>query len=230
MEFVMIPGGCFMMGSPASEQGRNDDEKQHRVCVHEGGSFWMGKYEVTQEQWRKVMNNNPSYFQSQGAKRPVERVYWINIQNFISKLNEQTGKKYRLPTEAEWEYAARGGTSTRYWWGDQAPVCRKGARNEANCNTSLCRPSGTVPVGSYQANQYGLYDVVGNVYEFTCSAYQRNYNGAEKKCAPGNFRKEVVMRGGSWKSSATVVRAAFRHRVYPANLNKEFGFRLVLDQ
>ncbi|WP_417915306.1 formylglycine-generating enzyme family protein [Candidatus Electronema sp. JM] len=114
MDLVYVPGGCFQMGSPESEQGREDAEKLHEVCVD---GFWMGKTEVTQGQWQKVMGSNPAEFQK-GDDYPVEQVSWDDAQDFIKKLNGKAGRKYRLPTEAEWEYAARAGTSTAYFWGD----------------------------------------------------------------------------------------------------------------
>jgi formylglycine-generating enzyme required for sulfatase activity len=116
MELVYVPGGCFQMGSPESEQGRDDDEKLHKVCVD---GFWMGKHEVTQGQWRKVMGGNPSAFKK-GDGYPLEQVSWDDAQDFIKKLNGKAGGKYRLPTEAEWEYAARAGTSTTRFWGDSS--------------------------------------------------------------------------------------------------------------
>ena len=113
-EMVVIPGGSFKMGS---DDGDADEKPPHSVSVRQ---FAMGKYEVTQGQWRAVMGNNPSEFRNCGDNCPVEQVSWEDIQQFLKKLNQKTGKQYRLPSEAEWEYAARAGTTTKYWWGDKA--------------------------------------------------------------------------------------------------------------
>jgi formylglycine-generating enzyme required for sulfatase activity len=106
------------MGSPATEPERNTNERQHEVCIH--SDYEIGKYEVTQGQWKAVMGNDPSRLLKQGDDYPVERVSWNDVQDYLTKLNQKTGKQYRLPTEAEWEYAARAGTTTAYWWGSQA--------------------------------------------------------------------------------------------------------------
>ncbi len=171
MELVYVPGGCFQMGSPENEEGRYDDEKLHEVCVD---GFWMGKNEVTQGQWKKVMGSNPAKFQK-GDEYPVEQISWDDAQDFINKLNGKAGRKYRLPTEAEWEYAARAGTSTARFWGDSpdaackyANVADKTAKKKNfdwtihNCNDGYAE---TAPFGSFQPNSFGLHYMLGNVWE-----------------------------------------------------------------
>ena len=162
------------MGSPSSEKARSDDERQHTVSV---GEFWLGETEVTQAQWQAVMGSNPSKFR--GNDLPVESVSWKDVQEFIRKLNARSGKRFRLPTEAEWEYAARAGTQTAYYWGEGF------GRNNANCWGCGSRwdKRQTAPVGSFKPNAFGLFDMLGNVWEWTCSKYKKSYDGTEEKCA-----------------------------------------------
>ena len=215
-ELVAIRGGCFQMGSSASEEVRADDERQHRVCVDD---FAIGKYEVTQAQWQAVMGSNPSHF-SGCSDCPLERVSWNDVQEYIEKLNARTGKHYRLPTEAEWEYAARAGTQTPFWSGDCIHTDQAnydGNYDYAGCGakTGVYREK-TLPVGSLQANPWGLYDVAGNVYEWTCSLYDKKYGGAESKCAGKNDAGSRSLRGGSWLTDPRWVRAAGRYGDAPA--------------
>jgi formylglycine-generating enzyme required for sulfatase activity len=218
---VHIRGGCFEMGSPASEIGRYDDERQRRVCVN---AFKLGKYEVTQAQWKAVMGNNPSRF-SGCENCPVEQVSWNDVQGYIGKLNARTGQHYRLPTEAEWEYAARAGTTSAYPWGDSV------GRNRANCDGcgSQWDDKRTAPVGSFAPNAWGLYDTAGNVWEWTCSAYDQDYGGAERRCAGKNDAGSRVDRGGSWGNVPRGVRSANRGRDAPDNRGSYLGFRLAQD-
>jgi len=151
MELVYVPGGCFNMGSPPEEKDRYDDEGPvHEVCVD---SFWMGQYEVTQGQWEKVMGANPSNF-TKGGNYPVENVSWNDTQDFIKKLNKKYDKQYRLPTEAEWEYACRAKGSGRYCGGDDLDAVAWYDKNSG---------SSTHAVGGKQANAFGLHDMSGNV-------------------------------------------------------------------
>ncbi|MFO1370862.1 MAG: formylglycine-generating enzyme family protein [Candidatus Competibacteraceae bacterium] len=218
-EMVKISGGCFQMGSPESETRRDSDEKQHRVCVKD---FEIGKYEVTQGQWQAVMGDNPSYFK-RGDNYPVENVSWNDVQTYLRKLNQKTGKTYRLPTEAEWEYAARAGTTTAYWWGDTV------GHNQANCDGcgSQWDNQQTAPVGSFRPNTWGLYDTAGNVWEWTCSLYDQDYGGVEIKCANKDTDGPRVLRGGSWLNGSKWLRSAARNWFNPQDGDNGWGFRLA---
>jgi formylglycine-generating enzyme required for sulfatase activity len=219
MKFRRIPGGSFRMGSPSSEEGRRSDETPHIVSV---GEFWLGETEVTQAQWEKIMGSNPSSFR--GSDLPVEQVSWNDVQEFIRKLNRRTGKRFRLPTEAEWEYAARAGTQTARYWGDGI------GRNNANCDGCGSRWDNrrTAPAGSFKPNTFGLFDILGNVYEWTCSQYKASYDGSEQKCA--DSASTYSLRGGSWFNKPRRVRAAHRGSyVYPDNRSNFLGFRLARD-
>jgi formylglycine-generating enzyme required for sulfatase activity len=218
MKFQKIPGGSFRMGSPSSEQGRYNDETPHTVRVD---VFWLGETEVTQAQWQAVMGSNPSKFK--GNDLPVEQVSWHDVQEFIKRLNARSGKRFRLPTETEWGYAARAGTQTVYYWGEGI------GNNHANCDGCGNRWDNrqTAPVGSFQPNAFGLHDMLGNVREWTCSAYKTSYAGSEQKCAvsAGGYS----LRGGSWYDGPGRVRAAFRSGNFPDYRLYHIGFRLARD-
>ena len=206
---VRVAGGTFMMGSPASEKGR-DDECQHQVPV---SSFSIGKYEVTQAQWRAVMGTNPSNFKG-CDDCPVEQVSWNDVQSFIKKLKEKTGKTYRLPTEAEWEYAARGGNKSKGF-------LYAGSSNLGNVAWYVDNSgSRTHAVGGKSPNELGLYDMSGNVWEWCQDIY---------KPYPGCSRTEEgrVSRGGSWDHSSYNCRAAARD--YDVPDGGFVGFRLALQ-
>ena len=251
MEFVWIPDGTFEMGSPEGEAGRDGDERQHEVRISQG--FWMGKYEVTQGEWEAVMGENPSEFKACGARCPVESVSWEDVQEYIRKLNEResgSGYRYRLPTEAEWEYAARAGSAGatpegelrilgknnapvldgQAWYGGNSGVSYEGASNcsgweERQYDAILC---GTHPVGQKRANEWGLHDMLGNVWEWTGDWYGEEYpSGAvtdPRGPASGSGR---VVRGGGWSNSARDVRSADRTSYSPGSRFSDFGFRLV---
>ena len=217
MEFVWMPTGRFEMGSPADEEGRNDDEVQREVRI--GRGFWMGKYEVTQGEWEAVMRSNPSWFSNCGSRCPVEQVSWEATQEFIRRLNErESGSeyRYRLPTEAEWEYAARAGTTgVRY--------------GELDLIAWYWNNSGgtTHPVGQKQANAWGLHDLLGNVWEWVGDRYGEYPAGsAEDPTGPstGSYR---VFRGGGWYAYARLVRSALRYYYSPGARSSSIGFRLV---
>lgn len=214
-ELVRLPGGCFQMGSPENEPDRGDDEYQHRVCVE---AFEMGRYEVTQRQWQAVMGNNPSSFKG-CADCPVAKVSWNDVQDYLARLNGRTGGTYRLPTEAEWEYACRGGVAgQRYCGGDDED---RVAWYEGNSGGK------THPVGRKAANGYGLYDLTGNVYEWTCSLYNEDYGGAEKECTTRDTPGRRAVRGGSW-FDPDWVRSAFRAGFDPTSRSFGLlGFRLA---
>ena len=221
IETAFIPGGCFQMGSPESEQGRSSYEGPvHKVCVND---FEMGRYEVTQGQWVKIMGSNPAEFQKD-ENHPVEKVSWNKVQEFIQKLNKKTEKKYRLPTEAEWEYAARAKTTAARYWGDDIS-CEQAMYGNNKDGDDSCAgyigsekgliPYSTAPVGSYPPNKFGLYDMLGNVSEF-CS---------DRLNGKGENR---VFRGGSLNDSEREVRSAFRYGLPPHERDGGIGFRLVL--
>ncbi len=214
-EMVAITGGCFQIGSPKKEKYRDADEKQHEVCVE---NFEIGEYEITQAQWQALMDNNPSQFK--GENLPVESVRWSEVQHFIEKLNQKTGKNYRLPTEAEWEYAARAGTTTPFYTGQLI------TDKQANFDSVVGK---TTAIGSYPANPWGLYDMAGNVLEWTCSGYVEVYNGSEKNCISNNdssFRR--VVRGGSWAIyHSQNLRSAHRYWLHSDVADSNLGFRVA---
>jgi formylglycine-generating enzyme required for sulfatase activity len=203
-DMVLIKGGTFLMGCPDSHIG------QHEMQVND---FYMGKYLVTQTQWQAVMDDNPSYFK--GDNLPVECVSWWGVQNFITKLNFKTGQNYRLPTEEEWEYACRGGTTTPYYTGFVI------TEKDANACRIIKK---TTVVGSYPPNPYGLYDMTGNVREWTESEYQEYYLGEKF-----NNGELVVLRGGSWKTDPEELRSTARSSYRPDNGDNSRGFRLARD-
>ena len=219
MEFVRIPAGSFLMGSPEDEESRNINERQHEVRISR--DFWIGKYEVTQEEWQAVMGTNPSRFMG-CARCPVERVSWGDTQEFIKKLNEREspgGHRYRLPTEAEWEYAARAGTTAAHY-GELDSVAWY-------CDNSDKR---THPVGQKLANAWGLHDMLGNVWEWMDDWYSR-YTGSEMTDprGPATGTRRVV-RGGSRHVYADRVRFAIRCSFLPGIRRGTIGFRLVRTQ
>ena len=228
-EMVRIKGGCFQMGSPETETDRDNDERQHAVCVKD---FEIGVYEVTQGQWKAVMGDNPSYFKN-GDDYPVENVSWDDVQTYLGKLNQKTGGNYRLPTEAEWEYAVRAGMTGPFWTGrcvttDQANYDGNYGYSESDCGvkTGVYRQK-TLPVGSFKPNPWGLYGTIGNVWEWTCSTYDERYGGAEQKCSDKDTSSPLAVRGGSWNSAPAWVRSAGRSGNDPSNRLNYQGFRLA---
>ena len=253
MEFAWVPAGRFVMGSPGGEEGRSVDERQHEVRISQG--FWMGKYEVTQEEWEAVMGSNPSDFESCGARCPVERVSWEDVQEYIRKLNEResgSGYVYRLPSEAEWEYAARAGSGgatpegelrilgrhnapvldVQAWYGGNSGVSYAGGDD---CSGWEGKQYGAVrcgphPVGLKKANGWGLHDMLGNQAEWTADWYGAYRSGSvtdPRGPSTGWFR---VIRGGSWTDNARMVRSAYRNRYLPGGRRGDLGFRLVRTQ
>ena len=221
MEFVWVPEGCFQMGSPEDEKGRSSDEGPvHEVCLD---GFWMGKYEVTQTQWQQMMGNNPSNFT--GENLPVENVSWNDVQEFLQTLNKQAGKEmYRLPTEAEWEYAARAGTETTYSFGGDTDKLDDYAWYSSNSGSQ------THPVGELKPNAWELYDVHGNVWEWCQDWYDKEYYSKSPQENPqglssGTYR---VLRGGSWGNAPNNCRSANRGRNPPDYWSNFFGFRVVV--
>ena len=216
LEMILIPAGKFVMGSPESEKGRSKGETQHEVTFTK--AFYMGKYEVTQEQWESVMGNNPS-IKIKGARLPVTNVSWNDCQDFIKKLNAKTNGGYRLPTEAEWEYACRAGTTTKYSVGDKITP------KDANYRDS--KIGEPVAVGSYKPNAFGLYDMHGNVWEW-CEDWYADYQAGAvtdpKGPATGERR---VLRGGSFNFYVWNTRSSFRFNLSPTSRYLFYGFRLA---
>lgn len=225
VEFIKIESGCFHMGrDPNTEQGAKDELPRHKVCITK--PFYIGKTEVTQDQWMKIMDFNPSKFK--GGDRPVERVSWNTVDEFLMVLNEQEwGARYRLPTEAEWEYAARAGTATRYFFGDDPGELAEYAWY-ANQDTA----EQTHPVAAKRPNPWGLHDVYGNVWELVNDRYgSEYYSHSPTDDPPGpNTGHLRVDRGGGWRHGEKHCRSAERDRVAPRLMESDLGFRLVLEK
>lgn len=222
IELVLVKGGCFQMGDTFGD-GQADEKPVHTVCVDD---FYIGKYEVTQGQWQSVMGNNPSFFKNCGEKCPVEQVSWNDIQEFITKLNTKTGKKYRLLTEAEWEYAARSGGKKEKYAGTSSDVeLGKYAWYTANYAGSIH------PSGQKQPNSLGLYDMTGNAWEWCQDWYgEKYYSQSPQKNPtgpPSGTRR--VLRGGAWLFEPAGIRAATRYRLTPESRGDLYGFRLSLS-
>ena len=246
-EMVFIKGGIFTMGSPANEAGRESNERQHSVSV---GNFYLGKTEITNAEYARCVSAGACKapeWQERGSKynlqtgtskhyqgftspqQPVVGVSWHNAQSYAQWLSKLTRKRYSLPTEAQWEYAARAGTQTAYSWGNAVSRSHANYGAEACCDGKAAgadRWIKTAPVGSFPANRFGLRDMLGNVWEWTCSAYDRYYDGPEQRCAPNNDARQRVLRGGSWFYSPGNVRSAFRFSNPATNQNGDIGFRL----
>ncbi|MDR2696368.1 MAG: formylglycine-generating enzyme family protein [Deltaproteobacteria bacterium] len=223
MEFVLIPAGSFMMGTaPHATEGSRDERPARQVTISK--PFYLGKYETTQAQWEAVMGNNPSKFK--GPYKPVEQVSWHDAQEFIKRLNAREGHgRYRLPTEAEWEYAARAGTNGAWFFGDDANELSKYAWYGANAKNT------THPVGQKPANPWGLHDVYGNVWEWVQDWYGGSYSAKSpghdpKGAAIGLYR---VLRGGSWFRLAGSCRSGTRASEPPDHRGDSLGFRLALS-
>ncbi|MBD2136446.1 formylglycine-generating enzyme family protein [Anabaena sp. FACHB-1237] len=231
LEMVEIPGGSFNMGSPESEKGWNNNESpQHEVNVP---AFAMGKFAVTQEQYQQVMGENPSGFK--GAKRPVETVSWNDADKFCKKLNQitqKTGRSYRLPSEAEWEYACRAGTTTPFHFGETITsdlANYDGTVTYASEAQGIYRKQ-TTDVGSFAPNSFGLYDMHGNVWEWCQDNWHDNYKNAPKNGSAWTSQSDdrQVLRGGSWFSLPDNCRSAIRSNYFNRdNRSIDFGFRVV---
>jgi formylglycine-generating enzyme required for sulfatase activity len=227
MTFAWIPPGTFLMGSPESEVERSNDEVQHRVTLTR--EYWLGIHPVTQAQWQAVMGANPSTFKGDD-RCPAENVSWDDCQEFVKTLGQKTGKRFRLPTEAEWEYACRAGTTTPFFFGETF------ATDQANYDVYYTYGQGkkgvyrqkTTPVGSFPANAWGLYDMHGNVWEW-CQDWYGPYSENDIKDPQGSDKGDArVLRGGSWYDFPARCRSAYRHRRGPGFRNGGWGCRVVL--
>jgi len=249
MKFVEIPSGSFMMGTATKSTAdcpKDDpftEKNEYKECVESKTSsvsknetprhkvnvksFYMQTTEVTQLQWYKVMGNNPSEFKKEklgydSRNNPVESVGWYDAKNFVKKLNQKEGtNKYRLCTEEEWEYAARAGSDTKYFFGDSSSQLGRYAWYDKNAYDmgKGHRGYGTHPVAKKQPNKWGLYDMLGNVWEWTSSCYTKNYNS-------GCYKNYKVLRGGSWLNNANYLRSAIRFSISPDGRRNFNGFRL----
>ncbi|KAA6187354.1 SUMF1/EgtB/PvdO family nonheme iron enzyme [Thiohalocapsa marina] len=268
---VSVAAGCYAMGSPADEPGREADERLHEVCVD---AFMLGKYEVTVEDFARFVDATdyrsdaergvggqygcwtfdrengdstwgyhvwaswitPNKYQESRSGHPVSCVSWNDAMAYANWLSKETGRRFRLPTEAEWEYAARAGErSTRYW---PASGLETACRNASVADTGHAWADGfdcddrhewVAPVGTFASNPWGLFDMLGNLWEWTCSEYDAAYGGIEKRCAPASSDAPRVLRGGAWNSGPSLVRAAYRNRNFPEARYSFVGFRLAQD-
>jgi len=247
MKLALIPAGQFLMGSPLDEPERDSDEGQHEVMITK--PFYIGVYEVTQRAYERIMTKNPSVFHQKNGgslEHPVEQVLWGESVEFCKKLSDlpeekQAGRAYRLPTEAEWEYACRAGTQTVFHFGNRL------SSTQANFNGHF--PYGgadqgpylqkTAKVGSYQPNGFGLYDMHGNVAEWCSDWYDPEYYRHSPKEDPQGPPKGVVptgfggfyhvVRGGCWLDEGRGCRAAYRFRLMPSDRYRLVGFRVVCE-
>ena len=216
---VYVEGGTFTMGATSEQRSDaySNEKPTHQVTV---SSFSIGKYEVTQEEWQAVMGSNPSYFK--GTKRPVEEVSWNDCLEFIRKLNAMTGKQFRLPTEAEWEYAARGGNRSRGYKYAGSNMIDNVAWYDGNSGDK------THVVGQMAPNELGLYDMSGNVYEWCYDLFGSYSTGVQNNPAGPSLGYNRVSRGGGWYYSARLCRVSYRHIPARGYRSYLFGLRLAL--
>ncbi len=219
MEFVFVKGGCFTMGDNSDE-----DNPVHEVCVND---FYMSKYVVTQEQWKTITGSYPKSLSSCGDNCPAQQISWDDVQDFIGKFNQRTGKRYRLPTEAEWEYAAKGGVRNEKWAGTNSESeVGDYAWYSGNANGKVH------PVGQKKPNGLGLYDMSGNVWEWVQDWYDKHYyKDGPKNNPPGpSSGMSHVFRGGSWSRNAMFVTTSVRSRITPGCSLDYYGFRLAMTE
>lgn len=232
MKLVLIPKGTFMMGSPESEEGRGEDETQHQAT--NSHDYYLGVTEVTQGQYEKIMGKNPSHFQkpvlrkSDCSMHPVEKVSWEDAVDFCKRLSElleekKAGRVYRLPTEAEWEYACRAGSKMAYCFGNDSKSLGDYAWFNANSNAQ------THPVGEKKPNAWGLYDMHGNVHEWFLDWYgEYSQDAVADPSGPSNVSTRAC-RGGAWNSNPFFCRSAYRRKPGLQGLQMFHGFRVALS-
>jgi formylglycine-generating enzyme required for sulfatase activity len=232
MKLVLIPKGTFTMGSPIEEEGADEDEQQHQVTISK--DYYLGVTEVTQGQYEKVMGTNPSYFQkrvirkSDSSMYPVEQVSWEDAVEFCKRLSDlpqekAAGRVYRLPTEAEWEYACRAGSKSAYSFGNEQDSLAAYAWFSENGDRK------THPVGQKKPNALGLYDMHGNVWEWCSDWYGEYPKGAVSDPVGPREGSLRVGRGGSWDDEAALCRSANRGRLNPSGRTLDIGFRVALS-
>jgi formylglycine-generating enzyme required for sulfatase activity len=217
MEFIIIKPGCFNMGS---NDGQDEEKPIHRVCISK--PFYLGKTEVTKSQWEAVTDSNHDLFK--GDNRPIEQISWTSVQSFIQQLNGKVnGNPYRLPTEAEWEYAARAGSSSIYYFGDVVDPLRQHAWFQNNSDGK------THPVAQKLSNQWGLYDMYGNVWEWVQDWHDKDYytNSPTNDPQGQSSGSNRVIRGGSWSNDSVRCNSAYRSYYQPNGSSTIIGFRLV---
>jgi formylglycine-generating enzyme required for sulfatase activity/streptogramin lyase len=227
MQFVWIRPGTFLMGSPSMEEGREADETQHQVTIKQG--FYLGRHEVTQAQWHTVMGGNPSYIK--GDNLPVESVDWDDCQVFCRKLGQMDGYRYRLPTEAEWEYACRAGAKTPFHFGDTITTDQAnyyGIVPYGKGKQGIYRRA-TTPIGSFPPNAWDLFDMHGNVFEWCADRYGAYPEGNVKEDQGGENGSTRIVRGGSWDTGPKGCRAAYRPWYAPGVHFYQIGCRVVLS-
>jgi formylglycine-generating enzyme required for sulfatase activity len=224
MEFVNVPAGRFVMGSPPGEKGREAQERPHEVTITR--PFHLGRFEVTREQWRRVMGEDPSHF-TEALDVPVERVSWIEVRKFLRRLEARSpGSRFRLPTEAEWEYACRAGSATAYNTGDTLSLAQANILPAEGAGRAAGR---TTRVGSYAPNAWGLYDMHGNVWEWTADEHCPYLEGATTDPRGRCGAALKVIRGGSWYFGADSARCALRYTHRPQDRGFSLGFRVVRE-
>ena len=239
LQLTWVEAGCFNMGSPSGERDRGGDESSHQVCVK---GFWIGATEISNAQFRRFKPDHDSgAYQGRPLNRdaqPAVNLNWASAKAFAEWLSWEVGggKRFRLPTEGEWEYAARAGTTTRYYWGNDidpryANFSDRNDPSGASVGSLDDRQAVTAPVGSYQPNNLGLYDVAGNAWEWTCSEYDPNYGGQEQGCSDKRANEGLrVLRGGSWNNGPGDLRSAKRQSRKPDYRDAMTGFRVMMEE
>lgn len=226
MNFVRIEAGAFIMGSPSTETGHTSDETQRSVTLTK--PYLIQTTEVTQAQWKAIMENNPAQFQKpEDLNRPIESITWDQVQDFLARLNAKGPEKYRLPTEAEWEYAARAGATGLYFFGDNARFLKDFAWFVETSGD----PPMPQPVGKKRANLFGLYDIQGNVSEFVADNYTGEISSAPQVDPVGPAASaHRLYRDCHYAQPAEACRLAARHLIRPDFVLKgQVGFRLVME-
>ena len=229
MRLVLLPSGAFTMGSPASEPWREPQEVEHAVSLSR--PMFMGVHEVTQEQWHAIMATRPSWFQGRAPGLPVENVTWFEVHTFLERLTARSdGSRFRLPTEAEWEYACRAGSAAAYAFGAQLSGADANIDPRApDDDDPREREGGPRPVGSYRPNAWGLHDMHGNVWEWTSDAPCAYAPGPQTDPRASCDAPLKVIRGGSWRFRADSARCALRYTHAPGDRGYSLGFRVVRE-
>jgi len=222
---VKIPAGSFAMGSPSGEPGRGDDENLHRVSIPR--TFWLGKTEITQRQWTRVMRSNPSAFRRCGPECPVENVSALDVERYLGRLNARAGGGFRLPTEAEWEYACRAGAEASPTATDRS--ANFDARYPAPGGTPGRYRGRTARVATFRPNTWGLFDMLGNVWEWCADSYGPYPGTPAGRPEGASAPAKRVIRGGSWYFDGASARCSARYTHDPRDRGFSLGFRVARD-